>query len=351
VSEIRNEFKSKVDSYLKRISNILILNSSFINNLGLLNGKMGVALFFYHYSVYSGIDKFKDLTKDMVNCILQEISDETPIDFANGLTGIGWGIEYLVNRGFLSDVKEITLIDIDNRIYIDSLKTPLILVNKEDICSYGLYYLSRLHEDDSLKTLVKKQLLIYLHDDIERMITQRELFGFEVPRLTINQLNSLLYFLYRMQELQLFPVKLTKLERLLPGYIVQKVEKSDSIIENYTLKKLLEILCAFISDKDLKEEYKNLFNNLEEGVNYDFSKRDCMLKELNILAWYSLIYPIDYYDNTTFENLIDNMFTDMMSEMSWDNTISKLNDGKIGLSNGIAGCGIVLMEHINFHNA
>jgi hypothetical protein len=314
---------------------------------------MGVAVFFYHYSVYSGNDTYKDFAKDMISDIFHEINGETPIDFANGLTGIGWGIEYLVNRGLISDDKEVPLIELDKSIYFNSLKTPLILVNKEDICSYGLYYLSRLHElknDDSLNTLVKKQLLIYLHDDIERMMTQEELFGFEVPKLTINQLNSLVYFLYKMQELQLFPVKLTKLERLLPVYIKQKVEQSDSVIENYTLKKLLKILCGIISNKDFIEDYNSILSSLEEKMKYDFKQVGDLVKELNILAWYSLIYPIEYYNCTNFMTLINTAFTEIKSEISWSQTIDKLNNGKIGLSNGIAGQGLVLMNYIKFHN-
>jgi hypothetical protein len=346
--ENRNGFKSIVDSHLKRIANILLLNSSFINNLGLLNGKMGVAIFFYHYSVYSGNYAYKDFAKDLISDIYQEINGETPIDFANGLTGIGWSLKYLVNRGFICDENEVKLVELDRSIYLNSLKTPLILVNNEDICSYGLYYLSRLHElknDDSLNTLVKKQLLIYLHDDIERMMTNEELIGFEVPKLTINQLNSLVYFLCKMQELQLFPVKETKIEKLLPMYIMQKVELSDSIIENYTLKKLLEILCGHISNQVLLDDYNNILISLEEKIKYDFQRGSDLKKGLNILAWYSLIYPIEYYNCTNFMTLINTAFTEVLSEINWCQTMDKISNGKIGLSNGIAGHGLVLMNH------
>ena len=38
---------------LQSISHNLMLHSSFINNIGLLKGKMGIAIFFYHYYNYT----------------------------------------------------------------------------------------------------------------------------------------------------------------------------------------------------------------------------------------------------------------------------------------------------------
>jgi hypothetical protein len=345
---IKNEFKSIIDFHLQRIANALLLNASFINNLGLLNGKMGIAIFFYHYSGYTGKENYKNFAKELINEVFQEINIETPIDFANGLTGIGWSIEYLNKKGLVSEEKYPTLAEIDKTIYFNSLKTPLILVNKEDLCSYGLYYLSRLNEhknENSLNILVKKQLLIYLHDDCEKMMTQDELFGFEVPILTTNQLNSLVFFLCKIQELQLFPIKITKLESFLPHYIKLKVEKSDSIIENFTLKKLLENLCSNITNKELINDYKNIIGSLEEKLKFNFQYNESLIKELNILAWYSLLYPIEYNHYSNFKALIENAFNEINNEKNWDRVIDKLYYGNIGLDNGIAGQGLSLLNY------
>ena len=46
-------FKTAVDDCLLRIANVLLLNASFLDNPGLLNGKMGIAIFFYHYSRFT----------------------------------------------------------------------------------------------------------------------------------------------------------------------------------------------------------------------------------------------------------------------------------------------------------
>ena len=41
---------------LAKIADHLIINSSFLDNLGLLHGKMGIVIFFYHYSQYTNND-------------------------------------------------------------------------------------------------------------------------------------------------------------------------------------------------------------------------------------------------------------------------------------------------------
>ena len=36
----------KIESRLQRLGNVLLLNASFTDNIGLLNGKMGIGIFF-----------------------------------------------------------------------------------------------------------------------------------------------------------------------------------------------------------------------------------------------------------------------------------------------------------------
>lgn len=352
MSCIKNELKSTIDSRLQRIANVLLLNASFIKNLGLLNGKMGIALFFYHYSIYTKKSVYKDFAKELISEIIQEITTETPVDFANGLTGIGWGIEYLLKKGFVISESEVALTDIDKTIYLTFLKKPLILVNNEDICSYGLYFLSRINEfenEDNLIAIVKKQQLIYLHDDCERMMLEDELFGFEVPKLTINQLNSFVFFLCEVQRIQLYPVKIGKLKRHLPLFIKRKVEDSASTIENYTLKILLKKLYNTISSKDICDDYNKILESLEEKTKNEFKFKGKLEKELNILSWYSLIYPIVYNHYNSFNTLIENAFTEINLQGKWNQRIENLNNGNLGLSNGIAGHGFALLNYATAH--
>ena len=107
------ELKQRIDSHLQRIANVLLLNASFIDNLGLLNGKMGIAIFFYHYARYTDNKVYSNYAGELIDEIYEEINKNTPIDFANGLTGIGWGIEYLVKNGFVEADTDVALSEMD----------------------------------------------------------------------------------------------------------------------------------------------------------------------------------------------------------------------------------------------
>lgn len=106
----------KIDDRVHRIANVLLLNASFTDNIGLLNGKMGISIFFYRYGRYTGNKIFTDYAGELIDEIYEEINTNTGLDFANGLTGIGWGIEYLVENRFI-DADTLMSFPYDGRFY------------------------------------------------------------------------------------------------------------------------------------------------------------------------------------------------------------------------------------------
>lgn len=101
---------------LARIAKLLMLHSSFIGNWGLMNGKMGVALFFYHLSRYADKKIYDDFAGELIDEIYAEIHNHYPSDFENGLCGIAWGIEYLIQNHFVeADANEV-LCELDKMI-------------------------------------------------------------------------------------------------------------------------------------------------------------------------------------------------------------------------------------------
>ncbi|MDR0574375.1 MAG: hypothetical protein LBG96_10175, partial [Tannerella sp.] len=104
------------DELLQRIARYLMLHGSFIDNIGLLNGKMGIAIFFYHYSRYTGKNIYDDFAGELIDEIYNEIHVNTPCDFKDGLCGIGWGMEYLIRNNFVNADSDEVLEDLDKRI-------------------------------------------------------------------------------------------------------------------------------------------------------------------------------------------------------------------------------------------
>src|ERR1035437_2078717 len=170
--------KQTLDNRLQRIANVLLLNASFIDNLGLLNGKMGIAIFFFHYARYTGNEVYERYAGELIDEIYNEINYGTPVDFANGNTGIGWGIEYLIRNSFVEADGDETLKEIDNAVFGASLRMPVMLTPSNDILGYGLYYLVRLYGreqiEDDINILHLKQQLIYLLVDCERLLVHKK---------------------------------------------------------------------------------------------------------------------------------------------------------------------------------
>jgi hypothetical protein len=104
------------DELLLRIARHLIMNASFLSNLGLYHGKMGIVLFFSHYARSTGNELYNDFAGELLDEIYEEIHTGIPVEFEAGLCGIGWGIEYLLQNGFMEGESNEILDEVDKKI-------------------------------------------------------------------------------------------------------------------------------------------------------------------------------------------------------------------------------------------
>lgn len=103
------------DSWINEIER-LVLNVSFLTDLGLFHGKMGHAIFFAHYGRLVNNVSYENFACELIEEVYEEINISLPINMEYGLCGIGWGIEYLVGQGFMEGCTDEILKDIDNLI-------------------------------------------------------------------------------------------------------------------------------------------------------------------------------------------------------------------------------------------
>lgn len=142
--------------YIQRISNILMLNGGFLDNPGLYSGEMGVALFFFHYARFTQNDLYLNYGYYLIKIIQNRIHLETPINYKEGLTGIGSAIEYLVQAGYIKDDTDELLEDFDNRIF-SVQKIPKLSI--EDINSILYYAIWRISGSRSKRKIILNNLL------------------------------------------------------------------------------------------------------------------------------------------------------------------------------------------------
>jgi hypothetical protein len=335
---------NKINDRLQRIANALLLNASFIDNLGLLNGKMGIAIFFYHCARYTGNQIYEHYAGELIDEIYNEINRNTPVDFANGLIGIGWGIEYLVQKGFVEADTDEALKDIDNAIIGATMQAPISIHDQTSLFGFGFYYLARLknreYDDENLETIKKKQSLIYMMDECERMLTKEKLFDISVPRLTLCQVNSLLWFILQIHRLSLFPVKSNKLINYMADYVSNKMENKLDAIDIRIFCKLINELKNLITDDGLLKRYEKLLLAFSSTV--EFSIEEPLVKQYVKSGWSSMLYNIS--SHVLLNGEAEKAFAFIDSEENWTQWLDKLNKTNMGLDGGLAGLGMALLN-------
>lgn len=98
---------------LSKIVDTEILTGLYSDNLSLFHGQMGRCIFFSLLSRCTGNNWYEDFSDELFSVIYDNINTNLTNNFANGLCGIGWGIEFLKTRGFISTDTDEILEDFD----------------------------------------------------------------------------------------------------------------------------------------------------------------------------------------------------------------------------------------------
>lgn len=104
------------EPFLLRIGRHLLLNASFLKNLGLMHGKMGIILFFCHYARYTQNKLYEDFAGELLDEVYKEIHNHIYPGLENGLAGIGWGMEYMIQNEFMEGETNEVLEELDGRL-------------------------------------------------------------------------------------------------------------------------------------------------------------------------------------------------------------------------------------------
>ena len=83
-----------------RIVHALMLKSFFEPEMGLYKGQMGIVLTLSEYSRRKGNEIYFDFSFDLLENIISKVNKGLHFSFSKGLAGIGWGIEYLIQKLF-----------------------------------------------------------------------------------------------------------------------------------------------------------------------------------------------------------------------------------------------------------
>ena len=333
-----------IEDWLQRIANVLLLNASFLDNPGLLNGKMGIAIFFYNYSRFTKNKIYEDFAGELVDEIYEEINTSTPVNFENGLTGIGWGIEYLVKNGFVQADTDKALSEIDNYVSRSMMSHVITSENGNDLSGYGFYYPSRLglrHIDDE-NSVVRGivNCITFFTDYIEKVIVRKEIAGFDLYSLTENTICSLIWFLLQTQRLGFSPEPAYRVFSCISEHVEQLLKSSSGPLES-NLRLMVESFVASIPDDLLKKSYTSI-SAKEKSNTY---KPETIVEILINNTWQELICNPYSNDTRLYRREKSDLFSLIDIEDYWQGQLDKLNSDNLGLK-GWAGLGFSILKII-----
>lgn len=142
---ITEDLKLKIIAVLELIAEILVYRSSGIDSIGLMGGKPVVSVFLCEFARHTGHSSYQEFALKLLNEIGEEISQESPVSYADGLAGFGSAIEYLIQRGFLKTDADDVLNDIDYFLHYKLIYGSFSEINLSDgVTGIGMYFVNRL---------------------------------------------------------------------------------------------------------------------------------------------------------------------------------------------------------------
>jgi hypothetical protein len=359
-------------NHIKQINNNLLLNTSFLTNLGLFNGKMGICIYFFLLSKKTGNIIFKDFAEELIDEIYGEITIETPLDFKDGLAGIGWGIEYLAQNDFVEADTDEILEEFDKKL-ISKLAT---IINNELCESFdlliglGFYFLKRIQNPRSNNhieiSINNTDALKRIIDGLYQIVRNKEKFNsiIEEPKTLNSKIHhtnfdidwsysTLIFLLSNIRAQDIFK---TETEEILSASLEQ-FEIEDHIPKFHSIRLLFKLaLLEYNKTCNISNKLiTGLLTNQLEDINRMNIEKELMSKPQSIkygipgILWiYYRLYllnsnhllkkEIDWWYNKYFEIVATTQdFVD-----SYVNGMDE-NLG-LGIIEGIAGHGLINLE-------
>lgn len=150
---------------LKEISSILENGYSDENNLGVVAGISGIALFQFYYSKYLDVDEHADVGVEMISHCIEKINEGYSLPtFCSGIAGFGWAVQHLQAQNFIDLDCDELLSSFDEYLY-NQMRLDLDKGNYDFLhgaLGYAMYFLSRYEHTENIH--LKNRYQSYLSD-------------------------------------------------------------------------------------------------------------------------------------------------------------------------------------------
>lgn len=340
-----------MEDYSIRIAQLIRQNGLNGANHGLMHGNTGLSIFFYHLARRINIPDYEQIADDLLDKSFANLTTSAPVDFENGLAGIGWGIEYLVQNNFAEGNTDEILEEVDNKVFRalnEENHTSFELAN--GLTGYLFYLNNRLKNKThpaSMAQRINRELLILAINKLDELVTNQ--FTTIVKEMQFDlfwKFPVVLYGLLEAFKLNIYNDKigcmvrqwLPNLEAYVPSLHINRLflavvlNRIYSIFPEKRIEKQVQILLFATDFEALKTEVDYNVLNIRYGwpgavLILKFATEEFSTDYPNYQFIVQTYRDITDRQNTQFENLSINLPSDV--------------PGQFGLTVGLAGIGLM----------
>lgn len=354
-----------MEQYPIQIAQIIQKNGLVSTNQGLMQGNLGICIFFYHLARNTNNPVYRKIADDLLDNVFINMEASIPTNFENGLAGIGWGIEYLIQNNFSDGNSDEILEEVDDKIYK--------LLNENNIHSFDLdngltgylfYLIYRLKNKKtpfSMAFQINRELFISTINIIDELVTiqfptivketQFDLFWrFPVILLGLNE--ALKLNIYNDKIVCMFKQWLPYFEAYIPSLHINRIYLAVVLKQIYShlpvkrLEKQIQILLFATDFEVLKTETNHFSIFLDELI-----AKDCYNISNIRYGWPGVALLLNYASNELHldwpnHQLIGQTFQTITKKhkIPFDNillNIEEQNFMQYSLTLGLSGIGLI----------
>jgi hypothetical protein len=333
-----------------QIAEIIKLKGLTGVNYGLLHGKMGLCIFYYHLAKQTNNPAYEKVADGLLDQVFANLSTTVSADFENSLAGIGWGIEYLVQNQFAEGNTDEILEEVDNRVFR--------VLNEETIPSFELgngltgflfYLINRLKNKSNLPSLanrINRELLILTINKLDEIVSAQ--FPSIVKEMNFDLFWRFPIMVYALSEaflLDIYNDKIVNMVRQWLPYIEGYLPSLN--INRLYMSLVLSKVAVFIPERRILKHVKILMY----ATDFEKVKTEVDHNEFNLrLGWPGVLWLLKLAMNelpTGYPNygLIGQTYQEIsgIQKLKVEKSITgfpKEGASQFGISNGLAGIGL-----------
>lgn len=162
---------------LENIAQRLIVNGTLTEQPGLFYGKIGIAIFFFHYARFTGNELFEDYAMDLIEEVQKQMNTtKIPLRYDIGLSGIGAGYEYMLQNGFLEVEDSDIFNEFDDRMYRAAMYEWYPNLNlPEGLTGWGRYFIYRIQGNGQRNAKLHEALIHIVQEMAQKIVENKVL--------------------------------------------------------------------------------------------------------------------------------------------------------------------------------